>query len=196
MKEIPFLLPSKKEQTAIADFLDRKTAAIDKAIAQKEALIERLKERRQILIHRAVTRGLNPDVRMKDCRIAGVGEIPEHWLVLYNRRLFRENSRKVTMPDELPLSLSQVDGVIPSDEMRERSLSPSHRDNFKLCLPNDLLVNRFKGHLGVFFRSKYRGIVTFHYRVFEPADGVNSKYYELLYHTELIKSFTQGLQMG
>ncbi len=76
------LFPPLEEQIAIADFLDRKTAAIDKAIAQKEALIERLKERRQILIHRAVTRGLNPDVRMKDSGVEWIGEVPEHWKIL------------------------------------------------------------------------------------------------------------------
>ena len=74
-------LPPKEEQTAIAQFLDRKTAQIDKAIAQKEKLIELLKERRQILIHKAVTRGLNPNVKLKPSGVEWIGEIPEHWEV-------------------------------------------------------------------------------------------------------------------
>jgi len=80
-KRFHFLCPPIEEQTAIAAFLDRKTAQIDKAIAQKEALIELLKERRQILIHKAVTRGLDPNVRLKDSGVEWIGEIPEHWEV-------------------------------------------------------------------------------------------------------------------
>lgn len=66
MKEIPFLIPPLPEQTAIANFLDDKTAKIDRAIAQKERLIALLKERKQILIQNAVTKGLYPSVKMKD----------------------------------------------------------------------------------------------------------------------------------
>ncbi len=73
--------PSLSEQTAIASFLDRKTTQIDQAIAQKERMIELLKERRQILIHNAVTRGLNPNAKMKDSGVEWIGEIPEHWEV-------------------------------------------------------------------------------------------------------------------
>lgn len=175
--------PPLPEQRAIAAFLDEKCAKVDEAVRIKEEQIALLRERRQILIQQAVTRGLNPAAPMKDSGIDGLGKIPSHWEVVFNRRLFRENSRKIVR-DETPLSLSQVDGVIPSDDMKERSLSPSHRDNFKLCLPDDLVVNRFKGHLGVFFRSQYRGIVTFHYGVFEPEKSVATKYYELLYHTD------------
>ena len=64
--------PLLSEQIAIANFLNKKTAQIDQAIAQKEKLIELLKERRQILIHKAVTRGLNPDVKMKDSGVEGL----------------------------------------------------------------------------------------------------------------------------
>jgi len=72
-------IPPKEEQTAIAQFLDRKTALINQAIDIKEKQIELLKERRQILIHKAVTRGLNPNVKMKDSGVEWIGEIPEHW---------------------------------------------------------------------------------------------------------------------
>lgn len=75
------IVPPKVEQTAIADFLDRKTALIDQAIGIKQKQIELLKERKQILIHRAVTRGLNPNVKMKDSGVVWIGEIPEGWEV-------------------------------------------------------------------------------------------------------------------
>jgi type I restriction enzyme S subunit len=74
-------IPPLSEQTAIASFLDRKCALIDKAIAIKEKQIALLKERRQILIQNAVTRGLNPNVKMKDSGVDWIGEIPEHWEV-------------------------------------------------------------------------------------------------------------------
>nr|WP_321373103.1 restriction endonuclease subunit S [uncultured Bacteroides sp.] len=76
-----FPFPPLTEQAAIANFLDNKTALIDKSIALKEKQIELLKERRQILIHRAVTRGLNPDVKLKDSGVQWIGEIPEGWEV-------------------------------------------------------------------------------------------------------------------
>lgn len=188
-------VPKKPIQTAIANFLDQKTAQIDEAIAIKEKQIALFKERKQIIIQKAVTQGLNPNVPMKKSGIYGIDLIPDHWDVVFNRRVFRENSRKVK-GNELPLSLSQVDGVIPSGDMKERSLSPSHRKNFKLCLEGDLVVNRFKGHLGVFFESAYEGIVTFHYGVFEPQDGVYTKYYEYLYHTEQYKGLYAGASNG
>ncbi|MGI0153815.1 restriction endonuclease subunit S [Pseudidiomarina sp. WS423] len=187
--------PPLEEQTLIANFLDKKTAQIDDAIAIKEQQISLLKERKQIIIQQAVTQGLNPNVPLKESGIIGVGLVPEHWDIVFNRRVFRENSRKVK-GDELPLSLSQVDGVIPSNDMKERSLSPSHRNNFKLCFPGDLVVNRFKGHLGVFFNSEHEGIVTFHYGVFEPQKGVHTKFFEHLYHTEPYKAIYAGASNG
>lgn len=73
------LIPPLPEQTAIAAFLDRKTALIDQAIGIKQKQIELLKERRQILIHKAVTRGLNPNLKLKHSGVEWIGEIPEEW---------------------------------------------------------------------------------------------------------------------
>jgi type I restriction enzyme S subunit len=80
-RRFKFPYPPLVEQSAIASFLDRKTTQIDQAIAQKERMIELLKERRQILIHNAVTRGVNRDVKMKHSGVEWIGEIPEHWEV-------------------------------------------------------------------------------------------------------------------
>ncbi|GAO31177.1 type I restriction-modification system, specificity subunit S [Geofilum rubicundum JCM 15548] len=76
-------IPPLPEQTAIAAFLDCKTALIDQAVGIKQKQIELLKERRKILIHKAVTRGLNPNVKMKDSGVEWIGEIPEHWELLF-----------------------------------------------------------------------------------------------------------------
>lgn len=78
-KKLLFPVPPLQEQIQIAGFLDRKTAQIDKAIGIKQRQIELLKERRQILIHKAVTHGLNPNVAMKDSGVEWIGEIPAHW---------------------------------------------------------------------------------------------------------------------
>ena len=80
-KAIIIGIPPLPEQTAIAQFLDHKTALIDQAIDIKQKQIELLKERRQILIHQAVTRGLNPEVKMKDSGVEWIGEVPEGWEV-------------------------------------------------------------------------------------------------------------------
>lgn len=77
------VFPPLPEQTAIAQFLDDKTTKIDAAIAIKQQQIALLKERKQILIHKAVTKGIRSlsEVEMKDSGVEWIGEIPEHWEV-------------------------------------------------------------------------------------------------------------------
>ncbi|MDJ0736192.1 MAG: restriction endonuclease subunit S [Nostocaceae cyanobacterium] len=75
--DVPFV--SLDKQKNIATFLDRKTAAIDALIAKKQRLIELLEEKRTSLINHAVTKGLNPNVEMKDSGVPWIGEIPKHW---------------------------------------------------------------------------------------------------------------------
>ena len=72
-------MPPEPEQRAIAAFLDRETARIDALVAKKERLIELLQEKRTALITRAVTKGLDPNVPMKDSGVEWLGEIPAHW---------------------------------------------------------------------------------------------------------------------
>jgi type I restriction enzyme S subunit len=76
---IPF--PSLKEQTAISNYLDRKTSQIDELISQKKRLVELMEEEKTAIINQAVTKGLDPNVPMKDSGIPWIGEIPEHWEV-------------------------------------------------------------------------------------------------------------------
>jgi len=73
------LLPPSDEQRAIADFLDKKTALIDELIGKKRRQIELLTEQRQAVINQAVTKGLDPNVEMKDSGIEWLGKIPKHW---------------------------------------------------------------------------------------------------------------------
>lgn len=76
-----YFKPSEKEQIAIASFIDRETAKIDELIAKQERMIELLGEKRQALISHAVTKGLDPSVKMKDSGVEWLGEVPEHWVV-------------------------------------------------------------------------------------------------------------------
>lgn len=99
LKNSNIILPSKNEQISIANFLDQKTAEIDDLITDKEKLIELLQEKRQAVITEAVTKGLNPNVKMKDSGIEWIGEIPEGWRVskikyeaLINKKTLSENT--------------------------------------------------------------------------------------------------------
>ena len=80
--------PPLKEQQQIANYLDKKTAKIDETIAKNEKLIQLLEEKRVALINQVVTKGLNPDVPMKDSGIEWIGEIPEPWDIVPFKRLF------------------------------------------------------------------------------------------------------------
>ncbi|SIS66594.1 restriction endonuclease subunit S [Salimicrobium salexigens] len=76
---VKIAIPNKGEQDVIVQFLNHKTSEIDTLIADKQKLIELLEEKRQAVISEAVTKGLDPDVPMKDSGVAWIGEIPEHW---------------------------------------------------------------------------------------------------------------------
>ena len=80
-KQLVISLPAFIEQNQIIKYLDHETAQIDILIAKQEKLIELLKEKRQAVISHAVTKGLNPDVTMKDSGVEWLGEVPEHWTV-------------------------------------------------------------------------------------------------------------------
>ena len=79
LDNVEFPFPPLEEQQAIAAFLDTETARMDALIAEYETLIDLLKEKRQALISQAVTKGLNPDVPMKDSGVEWLGEVPEGW---------------------------------------------------------------------------------------------------------------------
>ena len=82
VKSIPFFIPPKSEQTAIANYLDSVTSKIDEAISQQQKMIDLLNERKQIIIQNAVTKGLDPNAKMKDSGVEWIGEIPEDWEVI------------------------------------------------------------------------------------------------------------------
>jgi type I restriction enzyme S subunit len=82
------IAPPLEEQKTIAAFLDRKTAEIDELIAQKERLIALYEEEKTAIINEAVTKGINPDVKLKPTAIDWLGDIPEHWELIRQKFVF------------------------------------------------------------------------------------------------------------
>lgn len=152
-------VPTVNEQVAIANFLDQKTAEIDGLIADKEKFIELLQEKRQAIITEAVTKGLNPNVRMKDSGIEWIGEIPEHWKVtklkyIANQIIDGTHSTPQYTDDGIPfLRVTDITNArknpINLDEVKYIS-EQEHRELIKRCNPKkgDLLVSK-NGTIGI-----------------------------------------------
>jgi type I restriction enzyme, S subunit len=101
LNEIPFCCPELIEQIAISNYLDHKTTQIDNLISKKERLIELLQEERTAIINQAVTKGLDPNVPMKDSGIEWLGEIPEHWVAKKLKFVFElKDSIRVPLSSE------------------------------------------------------------------------------------------------
>lgn len=101
MKMIKLAIPTLEEQEAIATYLDEATSKIDAAIAQQQRMIELLNERKQIIINNAVTKGLDPNVKMKDSGVEWIGETPEHWEVRRFKTIAKVKSNLVHPKDYL-----------------------------------------------------------------------------------------------
>ena len=96
MKRIYIPVPPLCKQYHIADYLDRKCSQIDSIIAKRQEVIEKLKEYKLSLITEAVTKGLNPDVPMKDSGIEWIGKIPEHWNIIKLARIINSTQNGLT----------------------------------------------------------------------------------------------------
>ena len=192
-------MPPLTEQQVIADYLNEKCSKIDDIIAEANASVEEYKELKQAVIDNATMTGIH-DSEMKYTDYVWFPEMPKSWNLVLASLLFREDVRPIDA-NGVSLSLSQVDGLIPTDDMSERSLKSATHDNWKHVIPDDLVLNRFKGHLGVFFASKYTGMVSFHYGVYHAIrDDVYAKYYEYLFHSTTYKNIfalkSNGITVG
>tara|TARA_R110002051_G_scaffold325666_1_gene430002 strand:- start:3251 stop:4531 length:1281 start_codon:yes stop_codon:yes gene_type:complete len=154
-------IPGPDEQRAIAAFLVGKCGSIDEAVRIKEEQITLLRERRQILIQQAVTRGLNPDAPMKDSGIDWIGKIPAHWEV---KPLTAEAKLKsVANRPELELLSVYLDrGVVKFSDVDEKRTNATSLDlsNYQHVLRGDLVLNNqqaWRGSVGVSF---HEGIVS------------------------------------
>ncbi|MBP5604283.1 MAG: restriction endonuclease subunit S [Ruminiclostridium sp.] len=132
---------------------------------------------------------------MKDSGIELIESIPNEWKIIKTGYLFRENVRPSTNEDT-PLSLSQVDGLIATDDMKENSLKTASYEGWKRVKIDDLVLNRFKAHLGVLFAATLSGKVSFHYGVYEKINDLVPKYFEYLYHTNPYRSILGAMSNG
>ncbi|HMM52159.1 MAG TPA: restriction endonuclease subunit S [Burkholderiaceae bacterium] len=176
--EIPVATPSPAEQTAIVRFLDYMDRRIRRYIRARQKLIKLLEEQKQAIIHRAVTRGLDPNVRLKPSGVEWLGDVPEHWEVLRCRYIFREVDERSADGSEQHLSMSQRLGLVPSDLVENRTLVSESYAGGKLCEVGDLVLNRLKAHLGVFALARHAGVISPDYTVLRPVDSIGIEYFE------------------
>ena len=99
ISEFPLVVPCFSDQTTIANYLDQKTAEIDELIAQKERLLELYEEEKTTIINQAVTKGIDPDVKLKDSGIDWLGDIPEGWEVCKLKHLVEVKDGTHDTPD-------------------------------------------------------------------------------------------------
>lgn len=181
---ITIAFPPPAEQAAIVRFLDWANGRLERAIRAKRKVIALLNEQKQAIIHHAVIRGLDPNVTLKPSGVPWLGDIPQHWDMVPARHLFRAVNRRDIHGNEVKMSVTQRRGLVPTAEMQETSTQAVSFDRFQLCYPNDLVLNKYKAHLGVFWAATGRGLITPNYTVFKPARILSTKYFEHLFHTQ------------
>ncbi len=149
-KDIPYCDVS--EQKIIANFLDRETAKIDALIAKQERLIELLQEKRTALITRAVTKGLDPDVPMKDSGVEWLGEIPAHWKVkplkavaFVNPETLAEDTDPDYEFDYIEITDVNFDGSISGKEFMYFNNAPSRAK--RKVIQGDIIISTVRTYL-------------------------------------------------
>lgn len=193
-------LPPKDEQIAIGQFLDHVNRRIELFIRAKKKLIALLNEQRQAIVLRAVTRGLDPNVQLKDSGVPWLGRIPAHWDVRRSKYLFREVDSRSPRGEETHLSMSQKHGLVPSSSLTERRFMSASYAGGKLCEPGDLVLNRLKAHLGVFALAPQAGVISPDYTVLRPIAAMAPKYFEAVYRTPacrvVLRQRAKGIVQG
>jgi type I restriction enzyme, S subunit len=123
--------PPLPTQRRIAAYLDRETARIDSLVAEKEALLRLLEEKRASLISHAVTRGLNPKAKLKPSGIPWLGDVPEHWSVLPLKRVTTTIKTGTTPNTDDVTDQGDFDWYTPGDFGHDIHLAPSKRRIFR-----------------------------------------------------------------
>lgn len=195
-------VPPLPEQTAIAAFLDDKTAKIDRAIAQKERMITLLKERKQIIIQNAVTKGLDPNAKMKHSGVEWIGEIPEHYSTTKLGLCLKPVSIK-NQPDLPLLSITRELGVIvrdPEDQEANHNFIPDDLSGYKVIKAGQFGMNKMKAWQGSYGVSKFDGIVSPAYYVFDLISDINPDFFHLAIRSKIYVPFfaaaSDGVRIG
>jgi type I restriction enzyme, S subunit len=188
LKYLTLALPPLPEQAAIARFLDHADRRIRRYILAKQKLIKLLKEQKQAIIHRAVTRGLNPNGRLKPLGSAPGCEVNSRWRVARLWEISRIRSEKKRADLGL-LSVFLGRGVIPYGEGGGQVHKPSlDLAGYQVVYPGDLVLNNqqaWRGSVGV---SKYRGIISPAYVVIGLADALDSCFADYLFQSGVMVS--------
>jgi type I restriction enzyme S subunit len=176
-------LPPLPEQKAIANFLDQKTSAIDILVDKKTRQIELLKEYRTAVINHAVTKGLDPDAKMKDSGIEWIGEIPEGWEVKKIRFLFKIRKRIIGEEGPPVLSITQRGIKLKDTTSGEGQLSMNY-SKYQIANAGDFAMNHMDLLTGYVDISPYDGVISPDYRVFTLEDSESvPRYYIRLFQT-------------
>lgn len=184
LKDTAVWLPDLDQQHEIAQFLDRKTAQIDQAIAIKEQQIVLLNERKQIVIQQAVTKGLDPNVKMKDSGVEWIGQIPEHWEVFANRAIFSE--RNESGRDGLPLLSVSIHTGVSDEEMDEDTnvqgrVKIEDKSKYILVKKGDIVFNMMRAWQGAIGAVSVDGMVSPAYIVAKPTERIDANFFEYQY---------------
>ena len=177
-------IPPINEQLKIEKFIDQKTSEIDQAIAIKEQQIALLNERKQIVIQKAVTQGLDPNVPMKDSGEEWIGQIPEHWEIIKVKNLFKLIIEPAPKNNDLELLSVYTDiGVKPRKELEERGNKASTTDGYWKVRKGDIIVNKLLAWMGAIGLSNYDGVTSPAYDILRATKPLNPYIYHLLFRS-------------
>lgn len=165
-KMIYACVPPLAEQLAIVRYLNHVDRRIRRYIRARQRLIALLNEQKQAIIHQAVTRGLDPNVRLKPSGVEWLGEVPEHWEVKRAKYYLREVDERSVSGEEELLSVSHLTGVTPRSQKNITMFKAESYVGHKLCHPNELVVNTMWVWMGALGVAKQTGIVSPSYGVY------------------------------
>ena len=172
--QVVSLLPLRKEQDAIVEYLDEKMAKINAAIAQQQKMIDLLNERKQIIINRAVTKGLNPNAKMKDSGVEWIGEVPEEWEVRRIKYILKQSNIRSIDGHESSYSLSKSKGLIPFTDKDNLTQARISNIGAKVVKPGEIVFNRFKARL--FAVSNVEAAVSPDYAIYQKIAECDLQY--------------------
>ena len=182
-------VPPLNEQTAIVRYLDHAADRIQRAISAKERLIELLTEQRQAIISHAVTRGLDPNVPLKDSGVEWLGDVPEHWDVRRAKNFYGEVDEGSDTGMEELMSVSHKTGVTPRKSTVTMFMAESNAD-YKICRQGDIVINTMWAYMAALGIARQVGIVSPSYGVYRPRNDsrLNPDYVDPLLRTETYRA--------
>jgi type I restriction enzyme, S subunit len=183
LKRVATLVPPASEQSAIVRFLNHADAYIRRYISAKQKVIKLLEEERQAIIHRTVTRGLDPNVPLKPSGVEWLGEVPEHWEVGRVGRLFVQRNEVGfgTLPI---LEVSLRTGVrVRAFGGSERKQIMSDREKYKRACKGDIAYNMMRMWQGAVGVAPCDGLISPAYVVARPIAGTIPEYFTELFRT-------------